>query len=518
MSAFRRPAANPWESRMMMEGNGATPLSHSDPNSYAAQCRKKYSRFLRGMPSQTEYDQRLQTSLAMLYENEMQHLRSPQMGAINEATGTSNVGGFTKFIFPLLRRVFPNLIANEIVSVQPMTAPIGAVFLLDYLYANSKGATTAGNIYPRDFDRNYTSDFVAGEPCANADGVNYGGASGNPLQLTLAWTPVRPLTQSGQGWRVQIKDLDANGLAVQTATDDGNGGFTGDVNGSPSINYANGAVNAFKFATAPVTGHTIKAYYYYDKEGNTKRPQVGLDVKMFPIQARTRDLKAFWTAEAQEDFRAFQGQDIEAETLTSTAQLCALEIDREIIDDIFQSSTGSTAVFDRTPPSGITELDHLRGVLTQISSVSAQIHRKTGRAPANFIVTSTDVSAVLEQLMTHASYRAIFISDGKSPFQNADMPRPMTQHGQYSIYKLGTLNSKWLVYADPYFARDMMLIGLRGSTYVDAGYVWAPYIPFQVTPTFLDPSDVTFKKAMRTRYATKLLRNEYYGQLRMANL
>jgi hypothetical protein len=98
------------------------------------------------------------------------------------------------------------------------------------------------------------------------------------------------------------------------------------------------------------------------------------------------------------------------------------------------------------------------------------------------------------------------------------MPRPMTQHGQYSIYKLGTLNSKWLVYADPYFARDMMLIGLRGSTYVDAGYVWAPYIPFQVTPTFLDPSDVTFKKAMRTRYATKLLRNEYYGQLRMANL
>ena len=517
MANFQRPAASLWENRMIQETNGQTPLSHADPNSYPAQCVRKYDRFLRGLPARNEHDQRVRASLAMLFENQMKDLRSPRFGAIMEATGTANVGSFTKFIFPLLRRVFPNLIANEVVSVQPMTAPVGAVFLLDYLYGNSKGQTQAGNIFPRDFDFNYTSDYVAGEPCAVGDGVNYGG-SGNPLNVTLAWTPVRPLTTTGQGWRVQIKVLDANGVAVQTVTDDGNGGFTGDVSGSPGINYANGAINGLKFATAPTTGQKISAYYYYDKEGNTKRPQVSMDVKMFPIQARTRDLKAFWSAEAQEDIRAFHGTDIEAETMTSTAQLCALEIDREIIDDIFKSSGGSTAVFDRTPAAGITELDHLRGVLTQISSVSAQIHRKTGRSHANFIVTSTDVSAVLEQLMTHASYRNIFITGGESPFNGADMPRPLTQHGQYSIYKLGTLNNKWLVYVDPYFARDMMLIGLRGSTYVDAGYVWAPYIPFQVTPTFMDPSDLQYKKAMRTRYATKLLRNEYYGQLRMANL
>jgi hypothetical protein len=196
----------------------------------------------------------------------------------------------------------------------------------------------------------------------------------------------------------------------------------------------------------------------------------------------------------------------------------ALEIDREIIMELFQNSTTTTSTFDRAVPAGISEVDHLRAIITQIATVSNLIHRRTLRAPANFIVTSPEISALLAQLTTHGDFRPLWISGGDSPYGPVDMPRPLTQHGQYGIYKVGTLMNKWVVYEDPFFARDQMLIGLKGSSFLDAGYVWAPYIPLQVTPTFLDPSDFSFRKGMRTRYAKKLLRPEYYGQLRVLNL
>jgi hypothetical protein len=86
------------------------------------------------------------------------------------------------------------------------------------------------------------------------------------------------------------------------------------------------------------------------------------------------------------------------------------------------------------------------------------------------------------------------------------------------VYKVGTLMGKWTVYEDPFFTRDQMMIGLKGDGFLNAGYAWAPYIPLQVTPTFLDPADFSFRKGLRTRYAKKLLRSEFYGSMRVVNL
>jgi hypothetical protein len=98
------------------------------------------------------------------------------------------------------------------------------------------------------------------------------------------------------------------------------------------------------------------------------------------------------------------------------------------------------------------------------------------------------------------------------------MPRPLNRQGQFGVYKVGTLMGKWTVYEDPFFTRDQMLIGLKGDSFLNAGYAWAPYIPLQVTPTFLDPADFSFRKGLRTRYAKKLLRSEFYGSMRVVNL
>lgn len=479
---------------------------------YISTLVQKWRPFLSGMRDRTVQERYTVGVTAFLMENQARHLKE-----LDEETRSTNVGSFTKFIFPLLRRVFPNLIANELVSVQPMTAPVGAVFFMDYIYGTTKGATTAGNIFPRDFDRDYTSEYVNGEQLATGTGAAYGGV-GTALSAVLGFNPVRPL-DSTRGFKVVVSELNATtGAVVQTATDNGTGGFTGDVTAG-TINYSNGAIAGFLFTAAPTLGNPIKCYYYYDGELSSKLPQMQLDVKKAAVEAQPRRLKALWSSEAAEDLRAFHGVEAESEMVGAVAQEIALEIDREIITDIFQASTGTTATFDRIPPAAINELDHLRALITQISTVSGLIHKKTLRAPANFIVTSPEVSALLTQLQTHGDFRAMWVSSGESPYGPMDMPNQSgNPHGQFGIYKTGRLSNKWMVYEDPFFSRDQMLIGLKGDYYLDAGYVWAPYIPLQVTPTFLDPNDFSFRKGLRTRYAKKLLRSEYYGQLRVNNL
>ena len=201
----------------------------------------------------------------------------------------------------------------------------------------------------------------------------------------------------------------------------------------------------------------------------------------------------------------------------AVAQEMALEIDREIIDDLFQNSTSTTGSFDRVPPAGISELDHLRSMLTVISTVSNQIHKKTLRAPANWYVTSPEVSAKLVQLQSHGDYRGNFVSDGANPFGPFDGIQTPPSYGPISshqgILKMGLLSNKWWGYQDPFFAFNQIMLGLRGQSYLDAGFVFAPYVPLQMTPTFLDPEDQTYRKGMRTRYATKRLRDEWYGRV-----
>ena len=478
---------------------------------YVGALIRKWKDLLEGMPDKTERDRYVLGTVAVLMENESQHLQS-----LEEETRLVNVGSFTKFIFPVLRRVFPNLIAHDLVSVQPMTASVGAVFFLDYIYDTTKGAVQRGQVFPRDFDRTYTSEKIDGEILATGDGAKYGGA-GAALAVNLSFFPVRPLNPS-MGYSLVIRELNATtGAVVQQATDNGTGGFTGAA-AAGTINYANGAVTGFLFTNPPAAGNPVKAFYTYDGELNTKIPSMKLDVKKAPVEAQPRRLKALWSSEAAEDLRAFHGIDAETEIVSAVAQEMALEIDREIIDDLFASSTGTSATWDRVVPAGISELDHLRSMLTQISTVSNTIHKKTLRAPANFIVTSPDVSALLAQLTTHGDFRAAYVSGAENPYGPADMPRPLTAQGQFGIYKVGTLMNKWMVYEDPFFTRDQMLVGLKGGSFLDAGYVWAPYIPLQVTQTFLDPNDFSLRKAMRTRYAKKLLRPEYYGQMRVENL
>lgn len=482
---------------------------------YGAMLEQKWDKFLTHLPKGDKTRRRLG---AFWLQNQSDHLiESTQKpgGGLSEDVTTANIAYYTRFIFPILRKLLANLFAPDLVSVQPMSAPYGAFFYWDVKYGKTKGiGATAGQSWFDNFDRFYSSEHVDREQLVVGDGVNYGGA-GAPLAASLSWKPVRPLDLNVP-FRCRIQQINnVTGAVVQEAIDNGAGGFTGAVT-SGTINYATGAITNFKFTAAPAVNHIIAATYEYDSENNPLIADAYLDLTMLPVIATSRKLKFRMSSEAMDDLRTVHGLDGDAEMSDAEAQHMALEIDREIIMDLYAGASAPGDTFDFAVPAGMDELSWKRGFLTRLSKVSAGIHMATMRGPANFLVCGPMVAAHLEQLQTRQDFAPIFARDYTETggFEGQVVPEgiigPTTT--QFGIQRLGTLSRKWVLYQDPYFPVDKVLVGYKGPSVLHAGYVYGPYVPMQVTSVFLNPEDFSLVKGMRTRYAKKLLHDgKFYG-------
>jgi len=510
---------------------------------YVGQLLKKWEPLLEGVGKG-----HTRNVMAVLCENQAQALKQ-----LDEDTTSSNVGAFVKFVFPILRRVWPNLIANDIVSVQPMTAPVGAIFYYELKYGSTKGSVTAGDLLVRNFNPNYSSEYIDGET------IGTGNGSTTTFNATLQYTPVLGSTVCvlvSPGVAVEgagtVSGVTLNNQCAPTITNspdndnlpnvggeysqgsDNDNELVGPITGSlntkgtsvasdngagviagtgitGTINYTTGAISVV-FGSAPASGVVIAIQYQYNLEANSLVPQVNIDIQLSEVRARTRKLKALWSSEAADDLKAFHGIDAEAELVAGIAAEIALEIDREIINDLTIFNTGFSGTFSNVQPAGITQRDYLATLITVISQGSNQIHKNSLRGPANFLVTSPNISSLIEQLTVHADFRPLWAPVTSDAYGPAESPQT------FGIYKLGTLQSKWVVYKDPFFPYNKILMGYKGGTFIDAGYVWAPYVPLQVTATFLDPNDFTFRKGLRTRYAKKITRPEFYGNIVVGNI
>lgn len=430
--------------------------------------------------------------MAQLFENQLGELKQfKEKHLIGEDTTTANSAPFIKYTFPLLRRVFPSLIAPEIVSVQPMTAPVGAVFYFELKYGDNKGKIAAGSKLIKDFAVGYSSEKVEEELVGAGDGA------AKSFTATLAYSPVKAGSLS-------IK------VGSVTAQDNGSGVLAGTGVASGTINYATGAV-AIEFSAAPANGAAIAATYEYNMEANAKVPSVNIDIALVAVTAKSRKLKALWSSEAADDLKALHGVDAEQELVAGVGSELALEIDREIIEDLRAGATGALASYNMQVPSGVRELDHIRGLLTPMTLVANQIGKNTLRGPANWVVMSYDMAAHIEQLGSDAFYRPVFAGD-KDAFGASENPQT------WGMMKMGTLQSRYVAYKDPYLKANEIIMGYKGSSFVDAGYVWAPYVPMQTTQSFLDPNDFKFRKGLRTRYSKIFCRPEFVGKVVTTNL
>lgn len=450
-------------------------------------------RWAKHMPTAKPLSDYNKYCLAQLFENQLAELKTfKEKHMIGEDTTTSNTAPFIKYTFPLLRRVWPALIAPEIVSVQPMTSPVGAIFYFELKYGSTKGQVAAGNKLVKDFNRYYSSQYIDGESVALAASTSQ--------SFTLGYTPVLAGTVS----------IATSVSGVGPFVDDGVGALSGPGLSSGTINYTTGAV-ALTLAGSPGSGQTATSKYQYNMEGNSNVPQVNVDIALVSVTAKSRKLKTLWSSEAADDLKALHGIDAEQELVSGVGSELALEIDREIIQDISYGATGAAGSFDMSVPSGMKQRDHIVSMLTTLTLMSNQIGKNTLRGPANWIVTSYDLAAYIEQLGLDGFFRSVFAGNTEA-LAAAEAPQ------QWGVMKFGTLQQRWNCYKDPYFQANQAILGYKGNSFIDAGYVWAPYVPLQVTATFLNPDDFKFRKGVRTRYAKLFARSEFFGKLTVSNV
>lgn len=413
---------------------------------------------------------------AFMLENEAGHLRR-----LSEETRALSVGPFMKFVLPVIRRAAVRLVATQIASVQPMTGPIGGIAFYRPRYATNKGTVVAGTEMNKTLNKWYSSNFIDGEAFGTGDAATVA------FNKNLSFPRVI-------GGSISLL---VNG--TQVATDDGNGNITGATIAAGSCNYTTGNTSV-TFGAPPATNAAIVIRYRYDNELNPRLPEVQLDIAIQSIQAESRKLKSLASVEAADDLRALWGRDIDADLVAHMSDEMTAEIDREIAGTALNAvEPGAMLHWDRATPSAVSDPEHLQSLLIRISEGSHLIHRRTQRSAANWIITSSEIAALLDTMPSFASVDEGHVYQG-------------------GLMKGGVLQRKWVVYVDPMFPSNEILMGYQGPSILDTGLIYSPYIPMEITPNFVDPNDFSLRRAIRTRHKVTLIRPEFFSKIIVDNL
>ena len=253
-------------------------------------------------------------------------------------------------------------------------------------------------------------------------------------------------------------------------------------------------------------------------------PEINIQLQSQAIVAKTKKLKAVWTPEFAQDLNAYQALDAEAEVTNIMSEYISLEIDLEILDMLIEDAAAGTeywtvlnnGVYNSSSTNGFdfptstsqtgyynTQGQWFQTLGTKMQKLSNKIHQLTLRGGANFLVCSPTVATVIESIPGFAS--------------NSDGSADKMEYA-FGVQKAGQLNSRYTVYKNPYMTENTILMGFRGTQFLEAGAVFAPYIPLIMTPLIYDPDTFTPRKGLLTRYAKKMLRPEFYGKIYVSGL
>lgn len=257
----------------------------------------------------------------------------------------------------------------------------------------------------------------------------------------------------------------------------------------------------------------IKGDTAWGLEFNKDIPEIDLKISSTDITAVTRKLKAKWSDELSQDIQAYHNFNAESELTNMLTDYMAVEQNNEILTDLVKGATAGTYYWSRSPGLFVdkttgrqigattaapdftgTVREWYETLIETCEDVSAQIHRKTLQGGANFMVCSPEVATILEAT---AGFAANILNDADS--------------GQAGIRQAGSIKKRFDVYVDPMFYRHIILVGRKGNSFLDSGYVYAPYVAFQTTPVVLDPDDFTPRRGVLSRYGRKMVRPDMYG-------
>lgn len=465
---------------------------------------------LEGISTDTE-----KSGMSILLENQAKQL-------IDEASRTGTSSGneeWSGVALPLVRRVFAEIASKEFVSVQPMNLPSGLIFYLDFKYGTDQSLQgSGGSLFGGSSDAKHGSTDKAegGLYGAGRHGysINDHSAAGQTVTLLEGAANV----SLGAGTVTLAKELraDADGARAFTSSRGTIVGGVASSTGAVTLSLeglgtdsTDVAITYHKVTTAENRGDFEDGNQKGETGASTDAadtglqadigiPEVNLELKSEPIVAKTRKLKAVWTPELAQDLNAYHSIDAEAELTSLLSEYVSMEIDLEILDMLIVNAHTDGGDFDASAAlqGGETQGTLFQKLGTKIQKVSNTIHQLTLRGGANFLVCSPQVATVLESIPGYA----------------ADTDGNQSQFAM-GVTKVGALNNRFQVYKNPYMTSGDVLVGFRGTNFLETGAVYAPYIPLIQTPLVYDPVNFTPRRGVMTRYAKKMVRPEFYGKL-----
>ena len=439
-------------------------------NNYVKQLMEAYDPFIQAVANhKPDMKPEEASKLAILLHNTQSMLQRT-----DEATQPADVQNFKKQALALVSAVIPNLIAEELVTVQPLQLKVGQIFFLKYIYGSNKGGVKAGQVA---FDRygrptneiNYSSEIVEGEEFATGNGTL------TKFKANLSYIRVRHINAI-DGKAVQV---DEQGNVTGT-------GITG------KLNRENGELD-ITITPAPEDGHVIEVDYEFDLESvlpNTI-PEVQLELSETTLKARPRKLKTLYSFDAGQDLMRQQGVDIDESLLEAAVNSIRAEIDAEIINDLWvQAGLTSTWSNKWDKSSGLSKREYNMTFIDEITAAGNAMFEVTRRCQPNFLVVGRLAADALDSI-------------GAPRFQ------AVANVGGTGAFFAGMLDGRIRVYKNPYFQANQYLLGYRGDTLIDAGYVYAPYLPIMTT-NLLMMEDFVGRRGYATSYAKKMLQPQLY--------
>lgn len=478
---------------------------------------------LEGMKSETE-----RGNMAVLLENQARQLVTE-----NSRTGTAtNAEQWSGVALPLVRKVFGEIAAKEFVSVQPMNLPSGLIFYMDFKYGTNVAPHTAGTSVYGDTtsslapqgglygagrfgysinDQTASFSAIGTSSVASSASVNFAISPAGLYEITVPLsslpgadaTAIRSFVPSGSGlttYYPQFTRLNAvQDSVVFVIAGTGASNITSVTYTLQPASNSRGDFEDRVGSSIPPTGVDLNI------------PEIDIELRSIPIVAKTRKLKAVWTPELAQDLNAYHSIDAEAELTAMLSEYIALEIDLEILEmllvnaqttnywsaNIGETWNGSNFAYDAgLAGQAWTTMTWYQTLGNVMQKTSNQIHRLTMRGGANFAVVSPDLATILETIPGFAAK-----TDGNQ--SNFAM----------GVSQVGSFQNRFTIYKNPYLTGNVMLLGFRGSNFLETGAVYAPYVPLIMTPLVYDPQNFTPRRGVLTRYAKQIVRPEFFGKI-----
>lgn len=393
------------------------------------------------------FERRLAT--AQCLENTRRQIKAMESLSMGQATQPSSVGQYKRFAMDMVATLVPNLIAPDLVSVQAIDNRVGMINILEYQYGDDKGVARRGQTFASPLAYQGTDvDYTSAT--VKSEVISDG-------QTTLTWVPVKPET-----FHVYRDGQVVNGITVE---------IDGTINGE-------------------IKAGDVVSYFYDNETVPVNAPTIKLDIRSIPVETKSRKLKAIWSFDAAYELTKEYGQDMQTMLATQSTAEIQQEIDNEVMYDLLKiANAGPEVVWSRTQPPGVNMIDHYDTFFAEIVKGSNQIFQATRRAHANFMVCGIGVASVLQVM------------------RNFDGAEDLTAIGPHFI---GTLSNGIRCYVNPNFDENVFVLGYKGNTLIDAGYVYAPYMPIMTTGMITLADDFAAREGWATSYGTKAINPRLY--------